>query len=152
MKILIAAVGRATRGPEQELVEKYLKRIPWDIAIKEVAEKRSLPDSKKKESESRKLLSLIPKSSKKIVLDQSGKKLSSLDFSEKIRSWQNQGCSRISFLIGGADGHDKQMKNQADFILSLGDMTWPHMLVRVLIAEQLYRTYSILSSHPYHRE
>jgi len=87
-----------------------------------------------------------------VVLDERGKNLSSRDFAAKIGAWRDDGVAEIVFVIGGADGHDDAVRNRADLLLSLGALTWPHQLVRVLLAEQIYRAQQILAGHPYHRD
>lgn len=151
MKITISAIGRMKKSDLCNILESYRKRIPWDINIKEMEEKRPLPKEKLMKSESDMLLASIPQGSKKIVLDEKGENLTSIELSQKLEKWKDEG-SNITFLIGGANGHDKVLLEQADYKLSLGGMTWPHMLIRVMLMEQIYRAYSILNSHPYHRE
>jgi 23S rRNA (pseudouridine1915-N3)-methyltransferase len=98
------------------------------------------------------LLAAIPDKAKIIALDERGTSLTSVQLAKKIETWRDEGFADMAFLIGGADGHDPSIRDKADLILNLGTLTWPHMLVRVLIAEQLWRAHSILSGHPYHRE
>lgn len=150
MKISIIAVGKMRRGAEQELLDDYLKRVPWEVSIKEVEEKKSLPPEKLKEKEAELLLAEVPKGAIIVALDERGKNISSEDFSVRIKKWQEE-SGNIAFLIGGADGHGKMVKERANFLLSLGNMTWPHMMVRPMLAEQLYRSYTIMKGHPYHR-
>ncbi|MCK5659603.1 MAG: 23S rRNA (pseudouridine(1915)-N(3))-methyltransferase RlmH, partial [Alphaproteobacteria bacterium] len=88
-----------------------------------------------------------------IALDERGKTLTSPDFSKKISLWQNQAPgNEITFLIGGADGFDNKIRKKADFLMSFGKQTWPHLLVRVMLLEQIYRAQQILAGHPYHRQ
>lgn len=151
MPIIIAAAGRMRAGPERELMERYLTRLPWKIAVREVEEKKPLPPAALKEREAELLLDAVPERSLIIILDERGKILSSQDFAAKLAGWLEE-RGTVSFLIGGAGGHGENVKEAADFSLSLGAMTWPHMLARVMLAEQLYRAHSIISGHPYHRE
>jgi len=151
MKIIIAAVGKMKKGPEAELLEAYKKRLPWDIVIKEIEEKRPLPAEKLKDSEASQLLSSLPESSFKIALDERGKQLGSRQLAEKLRGWL-EGGAPVTFLIGGAAGHGRKIAEEANFTLSLGSLTWPHMLVRVMLMEQLYRSSTIISGHPYHKD
>lgn len=141
MKITILSPGKWRKSPELELFNQYVKRINWSVELIELDEKKE-----------KQICDYIPPSSYKIVLDECGKKFTSKELAKKIEKLQVQGTSKITFLIGGADGHLESTLEQADLILSLGDMTWPHMLVRAMLAEQIYRCYSILSGHPYHRE
>jgi 23S rRNA (pseudouridine1915-N3)-methyltransferase len=118
----------------------------------EVEEKRPLPVLERKVQEAKLLLAAIPDKAKIIALDERGTSLTSVQLAKKIETWRDEGFADMAFLIGGADGHDPSIRDKADLILNLGTLTWPHMLVRVLIAEQLWRAHSILSGHPYHRE
>lgn len=153
MRITIAAVGKLKpSSPYAELISIFEKRIPWGLEIKEVEEKKSLPPEQLKEREAELLLSIIPPSAKIILLDEKGKTLNSKAFATLLENWQERGEHTLAFLIGGAAGHGNKAHKRADFILSLGEMTWPHMLVRGLLVEQLYRSYTILSGHPYHKE
>jgi len=146
MKIIIAAVGKMKAGPEKTLADSYLKRIPWNITIKEIEEKKNLSGEKLKSTEGKLLLAASEKT-KRIVLDERGDVLSSIAFARKINSFGGP----VSFLIGGAEGHGDEVRSNADFLLSLGKMTWPHMLARAMLAEQIYRAHTILSGHPYHK-
>lgn len=151
MRITIVAVSRMKTGPEKMLFDSYLKRLPWRVQIKEVEAKNNLLVPKRIQKEGRSLLAAMPKGAKKVVLDEKGKMVTSDAFAQLLGKWQSQGDSDIAFLIGGADGHANEVSQNANFILSLGAMTWPHLLARVLLAEQLYRAWSILENHPYHR-
>jgi len=152
MRIVIAAVGRFRREPERELFEAFVKRISWPIALKEVEERRPLPAPQKKAAEGAKLLAALPEGATVVALDEAGKALSSVQFAKHMRRWRDDGVGDLAFVIGGADGLDASVLERAQLSLSLGPMTWPHMMVRALLAEQLYRAQSILSGHPYHRE
>jgi 23S rRNA (pseudouridine1915-N3)-methyltransferase len=154
MRILIAAVGRAKAGPERTLFEHYQGRIqqPFSLDLKEVEEKRSLKGEQLKHSEAALLLAAVPKGALVIALDERGKSLPSMEFAQKIGSWRDEGNRELAFLIGGADGLDESVRKQARLSLSFGSQTWPHMLVRGLLAEQVYRAQCILGGHPYHRE
>lgn len=142
MKIVIAAVGKIRSGAEKDLYDRYVQRLPWKTSMVEVDEKRSKSSG---------LKGAIPSGALVIALDESGATLSSEKFARKIEGWQNQGARNLAFVIGGADGLPRDIFDTADEILSLGPMTWPHLLVRALLAEQLYRASTILSGHPYHR-
>ena len=152
MRITLAAVGRMKAGATKELYELYAQRLRWRITLKEVEERRSLPPEALKAQEGELLLAALPKGARIIALDEGGKTLSSRDFAELLNHWQDDGTQDLAFLIGGADGLSEAAREAADVILSLGRMTWPHMLVRGLLAEQLFRAESILSGHPYHRD
>ena len=114
-------------------------------------EKRPLKPAQLKAREAELLLGAIPERAVTVALDGGGKMLSSEDFARRLGGWRDDGVASVAFLIGGADGHGDAVLKQADLRLSLGAMTWPHMLVRAMLAEQLWRAASILSGHPYHR-
>lgn len=155
MRIEILAVGRLKAGaPERELIARYLDRAaaagrPLGLTGFEMTE---LPDGRDAESEAAQLLARVPPGARRIVLDERGKALSSRDFAGLLATWRDAGAPATAILIGGADGHGASAREAADLVLSLGPMTWPHQLVRALIAEQLYRAVSILGGHPYHRD
>lgn len=139
MLLHIVARGKIGRSPEAELVERYVKRIPWPTKLTE------LPDEGGKVPE-------IPQNSMMIVLDERGKALSSAQLAATLETWRNAGKREARFMIGAADGHGDELRKNADLLLSFGPGTWPHLLVRAMLAEQLYRATSILANHPYHRE
>ena len=135
----ILARGRIGRGPEAELVDRYLKRIAWPTRITE------LPESGGR----------IPppaENSVTILLDEKGEQLASVAFARKLELWRDSGRREARFMIGGADGFDEAARGSADLLLAFGKATWPHLLARVMLAEQLWRATSILANHPYHRE
>lgn len=155
MRVEILAVGRLKTGaPERELVARYLGRAAaagrvlglTGFEVAEVGEGRDAT------AESRALLARLPSGARRVVLDERGRALSSRDLAGRIAGWRDEGTPAAAFLIGGADGHDASLRTGADLVLSLGPMTWPHQLVRALIAEQLYRAVTILGGHPYHRD
>ena len=154
MRILIAAVGRAKSGPEKVLFEHYQARVqaPFSLKLIEVEEKRAFRGDQLKHREATLLQGCIPDGAIVIALDEKEKSLSSKDFAGKIGSWRDQGIRDLVFMIGGADGLDEVVKKLAHQTISFGAQTWPHMLVRGLLAEQLYRAQCILCGHPYHRE
>lgn len=146
MKVTILAIGKCkAKSPEAQIIEEYVKRSSWHIQIKE-------KDNATQEEEAQFLQSHIPANAKVVVLDERGENIKSLEFAEKINKWQLNGCSEICFLIGGADGHLQSTRDKADLLLSFGRMTLPHMLMRAVLAEQIYRAQKILEGHPYHRE
>lgn len=152
MQISLLAIGKLKQGPEQQLVETYCQRIPWQVNAKEMEAKPGFSGKKLKTAEGELLLKSIPNDAIVVVLDERGKTLTSIEFAQKLQHWQDEGYSKLTFLIGGADGHSHAVTQRADLLLSLGSMTWPHKLVRPMIAEQLYRAYTIQQNHPYHRE
>lgn len=152
MNILIIAVGRMKKSPENELIAAYLKRCPWTIKIIEVEERRPIKGAERMAREADLLLNAIPDGAIVVALDERGKEMRSVAFAQKINSFQDQGIKSLVFLIGGADGYDKKVKERADALISFGVMTWPHMMVRAMLSEQLYRASSILQGHPYHKD
>jgi 23S rRNA (pseudouridine1915-N3)-methyltransferase len=151
LRILIAAVGKARRDSTAELVDAYAARIHWPISFREVEFRKALPASQLKVKEAELLLAAVPPEATVIALDERGVVLTSGDFARRLGAWRDAGTSVIAFLIGGADGHGQAVLDRADLILSLGRMTWPHLLVRGMLAEQIYRAQQILAGHPYHR-
>jgi 23S rRNA (pseudouridine1915-N3)-methyltransferase len=135
----IVARGKIGRSPEAELVERYLKRIPWPTKVTELPEKGGKVPA-------------LPGDSVVIALDERGSSLSSMELAGKLEAWRNAGKREARFLIGAADGHEQEQRRSADLLLSFGAATWPHLLVRSMLAEQLFRATSILANHPYHRE
>lgn len=154
MRIDILAVGRLKAGGgEHTLVERYLERARGGgraIGLSGFAV-GELPDGKSADWEADALLARMKPGSRRIVLDERGKTVSSETFAGLLADWRDQGAPATAFLIGGPDGHGKAARNGADLLLSFGAMTWPHQLVRAMLAEQLYRAVTILSGHPYHR-
>jgi 23S rRNA (pseudouridine1915-N3)-methyltransferase len=151
LRILIAAVGRARAGPHLELQRLYAERLTWPLDIREVEERRKLSAPERKTREGELLLAALPDRALVVALDERGKNVSSADFAKLIAKWQSA-APTIAFLIGGADGHGEPVRARADYLLALGAMTWPHLLVRAMLCEQLYRAQQILAGHPYHRE
>ena len=156
MKLRILAVGRMKTGPEQALYEHYARRVKPAIELKEVEEKRPLAAAELKAREAELLLSALEdgKPDRKVViaLDEKGKSLTSRDFAARLQRFEDEGTAEVAFLIGGADGHGGVVLQRADLTLSLGAMTWPHLMVRAMLAEQLYRAQQIRAGHPYHRD
>ena len=152
MRILIAAVGRAKPGPHLDLQRIYGDRLSWSLTVSEVEERRKLPPAERREREAEMLLARVPDRAVVVALDERGTALTSAAFAQKMAKWRDSGASGLAFLIGGADGHPDSLRQRADFLLSLGAMTWPHLLVRGMLLEQLYRAQQILAGHPYHRE
>ncbi|EUK17559.1 23S rRNA (pseudouridine(1915)-N(3))-methyltransferase RlmH [Commensalibacter papalotli (ex Servin-Garciduenas et al. 2014)] len=146
----IIAVGKMRQKAELELVDRYAKRIRPKLSIIEVGEAKGGPEETKYK-ETQALLSAVPNRSVVISLDEGGKNYSSLVFANIMQKWIDE-SRPISFLIGGAEGLHHAAIQRSDLVLSLGSLTWPHMLVRILLAEQIYRAQSILQGHPYHRQ
>ena len=152
MRLWLAAVGRARPGPETELFRTYAGRLSPALNLREVEEKRSLPPPERKAREGDLLLAALPAGATLVVLDERGRTMGSRAFAERLGQWRDGGVGDLAFLIGGADGHGDAVRGRAGLLLSLGAMTWPHMLVRTLVAEQLWRAQAILAGHPYHRD
>ena len=155
MKLQIVAVGRLRSGPEAGLVHDYLVRAGktgtrvgvGPVSVREVEARKGGT------AEEAGLIEKATAGTKPlVVLDERGASLDSPGLAARIGAWRDQGCRQASFVIGGADGVASALRNRADLVLSLGPMVWPHKLVRVMLAEQLYRSASILSGSPYHRE
>ncbi len=139
MKLHIIARGKIGNSPEAQLVDRYIQRIKWPNNITQ------LPDSGGK-------IPAVSGNMKLIILDEKGTLYSSVDFAKILGRWRDDGVSEARFMIGAADGFDNEERERADMLLSFGKMTWPHMMARAMLAEQLFRATSILSNHPYHRE
>jgi 23S rRNA (pseudouridine1915-N3)-methyltransferase len=149
---LIAAVGRMRAGSLAELQSEYVKRLTGPVGIKEVEVRRAVPSAERKIKEGELLLATLPQDATLVALDQRGMALTSAGFAERLQRWRLEGVKTLAFALGGADGLAQPLINRARFTLSLGAMTWPHLLARILLLEQLYRAQQILAGHPYHRE
>jgi len=153
MKIQILAIGKMKKNcPEKQIIDDYIKKTLWPVEIHEAEEHRPLSPEQIKEAEGKLLEKMIPKGAKVIVLDEKGKQLNSHEFAEQIQSWKNQSVGDVAFLIGGAFGHSPQIKQRADLLLSFGRMTLPHMLMRTVLTEQIYRAFTLSEGHPYHKD
>ena len=139
MLLHIIARGKIGRSPEAELTDRYLKRINWPVKVTELPDKGGV----------------IPQAQSNgmtVLLDERGDAMSSVALAKVLEKWRDGGKREARFLIGAADGHDDKARTEADLLLSFGPATWPHMLARAMLAEQLFRATSILANHPYHRE
>lgn len=155
MRVHICAVGRLRAGPEKSLIDDYLTRFDrtgralglGPAMLTEVEDRKGggMP------AEAALLRKAVPKGAMICALDERGKSRSSPEFARLIGSWRDEGRSDLALIIGGADGLERSLRAEADFSLSFGAMVWPHMLVRVMLAEQLYRAATILAGGPYHR-
>lgn len=145
----LIAIGRMRDGPEAELFARYNARLRPKLALTELAEAQGAP-AEIRRREAAALLAALPEAAFVVALDLGGQATNSEELAVLLDRWLS--ASRpLCFLIGGAEGLEAAVIARADFVLSLGRMTWPHMLVRVLLAEQLYRARSIAAGHPYHR-
>lgn len=138
MRLHIIARGKIGRSPEAELVDRYARRISWPFKLTE------LPDTGG-------ILPAPQTPVRNVLLDERGKQLSSEEFAAMLGRWRDDGVREARFLIGAADGHGDAARTEADLLIAFGAMTWPHMLARAMLAEQLWRATSILAGHPYHR-
>jgi 23S rRNA (pseudouridine1915-N3)-methyltransferase len=139
MLLHIVARGRIGRSPEAGLVDRYLKRVSFPTRVTE------LPDTGGK-------MPVVEPQTRIVMLDETGDTPGSVAFAEKLGKWRDDGVREIRFLIGAADGFSAEERKAADWLVSFGRLTWPHMLARAMLAEQLWRASSILANHPYHRE
>ena len=159
MRIAVHAVGRMKSGPDKELAERYFDRFSRSgpalglefSGVVEIAESRSQTAGERRREEAQRLQAQLGPGISLILLDERGKSLSSEEFARKIGSMRDDGRRGLVIAIGGADGHEASLREQAALVLSFGAMTWPHQLVRIMLAEQRYRAATILSGHPYHR-
>jgi 23S rRNA (pseudouridine1915-N3)-methyltransferase len=159
MRISLFAVGRLKAGPEKDLASRYLDRLAkagpavgLELSkLVEVQESRAANAETRKREEASLLERALPDGAVLLLLDERGKALDSEAFAELVGRYRDNGKRDVMIAIGGADGLDADLRQRADMVLSFGSMTWPHQLVRILIAEQLYRAVTILSGHPYHR-
>lgn len=140
MRLHIVAYGRIGRGPEAVLVDRYLKRIAWPVTLTELSDAGAgkVPD--------------LPAPAVTVLLDERGAALSSRSLAERLAGWRDSGMREARFVIGPADGHSDGPRAAATMLLSFGPATWPHLLARAMLAEQLYRATSLLAGHPYHRD
>ncbi len=139
MLLHVVARGRIGRGPEAELVDRYLKRVGWPVRVTE------LPDTGGK-------VPAIEAGTRIVLLDEKGEQPASMAFAEKLGRWRDDGVREVRFMLGAADGFGDAERAGADWLIAFGRMTWPHLMARAMLAEQLWRATSILAGHPYHRE
>lgn len=159
MRLLIAAIGRHKNVPEAVIIEDYAARLRLGgravgllgFEIVEIDPPKIAEPRRRSAREWELLSAAAPKGAKRIVLDERGKPFTSEAFAAQIKGWRDDGSPALAFLVGGADGHAPSARKDADLLLAFGPQTWPHMLARAMLCEQLYRTMTILSGHPYHR-
>lgn len=160
MRVYIAAIGRLKKGPEQELVARYADRIKKSgkaigitaLETVEIPESRAATADQRKSEERDALLSRLPQGTVLMAFDERGKRPSSRMFAQNIETVLEGGAQNVAFLIGGPDGLASELRDMSDHVVSFGSLTMPHQIVRVLVLEQLYRTITILTNHPYHRD
>lgn len=159
MQISILAIGRMKSGPDLALFERYMDRASKSGKslhlsgpdLREFSESRAATTDLRKKDEAGQLLSAASPDTYLIALDEHGRDVSSVQFAEIIRNLRDDGTRHLAIAIGGPDGHGKDLLQKANKTIRFGAMTWPHQLVRILLAEQIYRATTILSGHPYHR-
>jgi 23S rRNA (pseudouridine1915-N3)-methyltransferase len=159
MRIGLLAVGRLKAGPERELATRYTERFDalarriglHPLDVREIDESRARRPEARRADEAKALAALLPSAQRWLVLDERGRHLSSAAFAQVLADARDTGSEAFTLLIGGPDGIEEGLRERASLVVALGAMTWPHQLVRVLLAEQLYRAATILSGHPYHR-
>ena len=149
VRYIISTIGKAKNSDEDMITHKYLKRIK-NIELKQYEVKTNNPE-KKLEEEALKLINTTPKNGKLILLDEKGQNLSSTDLAKIILNWRDNNVTYINFAIGGAFGNGEKIKNTADKIIAFGKLTWPHQMVKMMVAEQIYRIETIIQGHPYHK-
>ena len=138
MRLHVIARGKIGRSPEAELFERYARRIAWPLRLTELPDTGGTVPAP-----------LAP--AREVLLDERGRQLTSEEFAALLGRWRDEGVREARFLIGAADGHGEAGRAKADVLLGFGAMTWPHLLARSMLAEQLWRATSILAGHPYHR-
>lgn len=161
MRLTIAAIGKLPRGPENDLCSKLADRANalarstklGPLSLREIETKaalRSGEDAKRAEADA--LRAALKGCDRLIALDERGASLSSAQFAERLIRWRDSGARDVGFLVGGADGLEARLRDEADLVLCFGALTWPHALARAMLIEQLYRASTIAAGHPYHRE
>ncbi|MBY0354200.1 MAG: 23S rRNA (pseudouridine(1915)-N(3))-methyltransferase RlmH [Rickettsiales bacterium] len=153
MRLLIATTGKWKHSPERALWDHYVQRMPWECTLKELPALAAAHPQEQRMRETEALILCAKQwgAQKLIFLDETGKALTSEAFAAQMGRWRDDGDRSFAFLIGGDHGHDKNRLPEGQLTLALGTMTWPHLLVRALLAEQIYRVHAILTGHPYHR-
>ena len=152
LKLTLLSVGRFGRGPERDLYDTYVKRLAWPLDLQEVEARKAGSDAERNALENRLLRERSASAQAIVALDETGELLDSRGFAARLQDLADDGRRDIAILIGGADGLERETRKTSDLTLSLGRLTWPHLMVRAMLAEQLYRAQTILSGHPYHRD
>jgi 23S rRNA (pseudouridine1915-N3)-methyltransferase len=159
MRIVVAAIGRLKQGPERELAERYRKRAAdvgrsaglQALDIVEIRESRAGSPARRMLEEAIAIANVIPDQAVTVVLDERGQSVSSASFARRLQAWRTQDKPAVVFIIGGHDGLAPTLREQASLVIGFGAATWPHQLARIMLLEQIYRTVTIWSGHPYHR-
>jgi 23S rRNA (pseudouridine1915-N3)-methyltransferase len=159
VKVTVIAVGRLKTGPERELLDRYRDRgdragrqLSLSFDSRQIAESSAKNPGTRKDEEASAILAAVPVAAVLVALDERGKPTDSRGFADRIAAWRDAGTRDVAVAVGGPDGLGAAVTERADLRLAFGAMTWPHQLVRVMLAEQLYRAVTILSGHPYHRD
>lgn len=160
MRVGILAVGRMKAGPERDLADRYLDRfarsgpvVGLDFSgLGEITESRARSAAERRREESGRVAAMQVEDSALFLLDERGRNITSEELSAAVAALRDEGRRQLAFVIGGPDGHDPGLRQAAERVIAFGAQTWPHQLVRVMLAEQLYRTATILAGHPYHRQ
>jgi 23S rRNA (pseudouridine1915-N3)-methyltransferase len=159
MRVILACVGRAVKAPEQEMCEAFLKKARSmgrslgfsDIALQVVETSRAATRPARQTEEAERLTRQIPPGAHRMLLDETGKAQASDDFARRLAKLRDGGTRDLVFLIGGPDGFLPEFREKAEERLAFGPQTWPHLMVRMMLAEQIFRGLAILAGHPYHR-
>lgn len=160
MRVVVVAVGRLKDGPERELVFRYTERVGQmgrgvaigPLEVRELAESRARRPEDRKREEAQAIMAALDPGAPLAALDEGGRNLTSAAFAERMGRWRDDGASVLHIVIGGADGLAPELRQRAELVIAFGALTWPHGIVRLLLAEQIYRSATILAGHPYHRE
>jgi 23S rRNA (pseudouridine1915-N3)-methyltransferase len=158
LRVTLVCIGRVRAGPERDLAERYLDRARaagraagFGFDVRELDESRARRSDERKAEEAASIKAAVGPGTPVLVFDEAGEPLDSPAFADRLRRTRDRGDDRLALVIGGPDGLSAELRNQALGAIALGRMTWPHQLVRILVAEQLYRAVTILTGHPYHR-
>ena len=158
MRLLLVSVGRTKAGPERELIERYLERaaaagrgVGLNVEHREIEESRARRPQDRKREEAKAIRAVLGTAGRSIACDESGKSLTTAEFAAELGRNRDQGVAQVGLIVGGPDELDPDFRAEANLVLAFGAMTWPHQLVRVMAAEQIYRALTILAGHPYHR-
>ncbi len=159
MRVVVAAVGRLKQGPERELAERYRKRAAdagrsaglQAVDVVEIRESRAGDSARRMLEESIAIANVVPDRAATVILDQRGESMSSASFAGRLQGWRAQDKPAVVFIIGGHEGLAPTLRDKASLAIGFGAATWPHQLVRIMLLEQIYRTVTIWSGHPYHR-
>ena len=148
MHLYIIASGRMRRGVESDLFDHYRKRIRWPLDLREIDDRKA---NSRRDREGPAILAAVPDGAVVVALDERGRSLASEAFARLMAEWRDSGITDLAFVIGGVDGLSEDVRLRADLLVAFGTATWPHLLVRGMLVEQLYRAQQILLGHPYHR-